>query len=176
MALYCYFKTVDVLPASGGSLSASVSPATIKDADYGHSESIDPVTNFPLARQLFTNNSGPRYLCKYGSLSPSPQHKKTLGNVERHRTKGRGQLSFGLTRKKKLRISKLKPFWHFRENLHLRKFPAIQYYAVDAYVGKLCYATGSHPVWPRPRHDSIHLQLYSPVLFILDGTITLTAM
>ena len=47
MALYRYFKTVDVLPAPSGSLSASVSPATIKDANYGQSKSIDPVTNFP---------------------------------------------------------------------------------------------------------------------------------
>ena len=34
-----------------------------------------------MGTELVTKNSGPRYPCKYGSLSPSPQQKMTLGQL-----------------------------------------------------------------------------------------------
>ena len=67
-------------PSRSVSFSSFVSPMAtcITYSDYSHSEGI-VVLHYLWAQKLVTKNSGPRYSCKYGSLSPSPQQKMTFG-------------------------------------------------------------------------------------------------
>ena len=83
MALYRYFKTADsVLPAPTGSLSTSISPAVIKDANEAVKSAVTPRSKSRGAYAKHTPEQQAaigKYASTYGSLSPSPQQKTTLG-------------------------------------------------------------------------------------------------
>ena len=75
MSLYRYFAKASKLPDPNGELSASISPAAIKEANEAvkydsicitshlcHSKRIERVASLSFAKKFFANNGGPDVL------------------------------------------------------------------------------------------------------------------